>query len=137
MPLASLTVGAAFATPSLKTNRTVSSIAERARGETTIAEPLGDARVRVFVFLPGAHVGRVAERAGRDLLAGAFLFEGGRDVERVALDRQHHREEALAQPPPHPAEVHERGAAGEHERVDLPLRHQAPRLLDTASALVG
>ena len=44
---------------------------------------------------------------------------------------------SLAAAPLDVREIHHRRAAGQHQRVDAVLRHQAPRLVGALAALVG
>ena len=61
----------------------------------------------------------------------------GQTKNGCALAGMTHGEQPLAAAPADAGEVDERGAAGQHDRVDLLLGHQPPRLLDARAALVG
>ncbi len=99
--------------------------------------PGGDERVRALVLLPGPNVGAAAaERAELDLLARAVLLERRADEKRLAGARDDAGEQALASRPADVGEVDERGAGGQHEGVDLLVRHEAFRLRDAGATLV-
>ena len=107
-----------------------------ARGASTASSPFR-ARPRV-ACVPHAHVGIAsAERAARDLLAGAVFFEGRTDEERLSLRRNDAGKEPLAARPADVREIKQRRAWREDERVELFLGHQAARLLDAVAPLVA
>ena len=104
------------------------------RGDAAIAKALRDPLVGALVLFPCPNF-RAAQRAERELLAGAVLLERGADDEGVAPDRHDDREQPLPAAPADVREVDHRCAAREKEGVDIVGPHQAFRLLDTCGAL--
>ena len=110
--------------------------ADASRREATILEALGNALERTLVLLPRPHVGRF-QRTERQLFARALFFKRRAHAERVALRRQHDREEPFAVAPADACEIGERGPAGEDHCVEGALGHQAPGALNARAALIG
>src|SRR5205823_8744784 len=104
--------------------------AQRAARNATVAQPLRHALIGAFVFLPGAHVGLLPERAALNLLTAAVLFKRGAHEEWRALLRKNHREQSLAASPLNSGEVDQRGAPGDEDRVEAVGHHQLTRALD-------
>jgi hypothetical protein len=87
--------------------------------------------------VPGEHVGvGTAEGTGVELFARAVFLERRRHHEGPSFDRQNHREQALAQPPPDVGEIDHRGAAGQHDGVQLIGAHETAGPVDSGLALL-
>ena len=84
--------------------------ADRAAGDSMVAESLRYAGVWALVLLPDAKVGATAIGRLGDLFAGPAFLERGRNVERFALSGQDHGEQALSTFPADAGEVIERRA---------------------------
>ena len=78
---------------------------QRAGGDLARAKPLDDQVVRRVIFLPRHDFGAGTQRTGARLFERALFLELRRHQKRVALHRNDHGQQALAQPPLHAGEV--------------------------------
>src|SRR5439155_1223493 len=89
-----------------------------------------------LVLLPGHYVGVALQRAGGNLLHRAVVLERGADDEGAPALREDQREEPLREPPADAGEIRQRGAAGEHERVEPLRREEVAGLVEPRPALL-
>ena len=105
--------------------------AEASRADTAISEPLRHALEGALIFLP-----RLVFES-RVKVARAIFLERGTHAEWVALGRQDDGKKPLAVAPAHAGEIEERGAARQQHRVELAVRHQPARCVDSPLPLVA
>src|SRR5208282_3917211 len=91
--------------------------------------------IRVFIFLPGAHVGTVSIWCMGNLFASSAFFERWTYVECGAFRRQQEGEHALTTPPAYSGEIIQRGARHQQDGVDCVLAHELTGAILTRGAL--
>ena len=112
--------------------------AHTAGRHTTVLQPLSEPKVRALVFLPCANVGGVAlrERGVGKKLMRAIVFERRAHEERFPLCGKHQCPEPLSSAHRQICEIEGGRAAGQYDRAEFQIGHQASGLFDTRLTFV-